>query len=87
MDPLYHGTPPRNREEMMMVQREVHDPILARVLETLGERELTQALDPYLKKEQELIQIGKPGKFESFTPIKPRGEGPSLAEMVIRDRT
>lgn len=72
----------------MIVQREVHDDNLGKLLQTLDETELTRILAPYLKKKQEtsLVKIGKHIPFKPFKAIKMKGEGLSASEMVVHDR-
>ena len=72
----------------MIVQREVHNTDLAKLLETIDETELTKIFDPYLKKEKKgrLIKTGKHRPFKPFNAIKMKGKGPSASEMVIMDR-
>lgn len=72
----------------MIVQREVQNTDLAKLLQSIDETELTKILDPYLKKKKEvnLIKTGKHGPFKPFNAIKMKGKGPSASEMVIHDR-
>jgi hypothetical protein len=72
----------------MIVQREVQNTGLAKLLQSIDETELTKILDPYLKKKKEvnLIKTGKHGPFKPFNAIKMKGKGPSASEMVIQDR-
>ena len=72
----------------MIVQREVHNTDLAKLLETIDETELTKIFDPYLKKKKEvnLIKTGKQGPFKPFNAIKMKGKGLTASEIVIQDR-
>jgi len=72
----------------MIVQREVHNPDLAKLLQTIDEKELTKILGPYLKqgKKVNLIKAGKHRPFKPFNAIKMKGEGLSASEMVVQDR-
>ena len=72
----------------MIVQREVHNSDLAKLLETIDEAELTKIFGSYLKKGKKgnLIKTGKHGPFKPFNAIKMKGKGLTASEMVIQDR-
>jgi len=72
----------------MIVQREVHNSDLAKLLETIDEAELTKIFGFYLKKGEkgDLIKTGKHGPFKPFNAIKIKGKGLTASEMVIQDR-
>ncbi len=71
----------------MIVQREVYNFALARVLQTIAESELEKALEPYLKKpEPRLLKTGKQRPFRPFKAVRMTNQGPAASEMVIQDR-
>ena len=72
----------------MIVQREVHNTDLAKLLQTVDETELKKIFGPYLKKKKkgDLIKTGKHGPFKPFNAIKMKGKGLTASEMVIQDR-
>jgi hypothetical protein len=71
----------------MIVQKEINNEKLAKVLKNINEKELLLALEPFLKKNKpQLLKIGKHKPFKPFKAIKMTGQGPTASEMVIRDR-
>ena len=72
----------------MIVQREVHNTELAKLLQTVEETELTKIFDPYLKKGKRvsLIKTGKHRPFKPYNAIKMRGTGLTASQMVSQDR-
>ncbi|MBW2492443.1 MAG: hypothetical protein JRE65_14980 [Deltaproteobacteria bacterium] len=61
---------------MMIIQREVHNADLAKLLQNIDEKE----------KKLRVIKTGKHGPFKPFNAIKIKGKCPSAYEMVIQDR-
>ena len=43
----------------MLVQKELKNPALARALKNIDEEELFLALEPFLKKQPQLLKVGK----------------------------
>ena len=71
----------------MIIQKEVNNLELARVLKYIDEIELLYALEPYLQMTKfQLLKVGKRKPFKPFKAIKMRGHGPLASEMVIQDR-
>jgi hypothetical protein len=70
----------------MLVQKELKNPVLARILKNIDEKELLSALEPFLKNQPQLLKVGKHKPFKPFKAIKMEGEGINASEMVVRDR-
>ena len=71
----------------MLVQREVHDTMLAGVLQNIGEMELAKALESYIEENKpKLLKAGKHRPFKPFKAIIMKGEGPTASQMVVEDR-
>ena len=71
----------------MIVQREVKNMELARVLKDIDENELLFALNLFIRKtKKQLIKVGKRKPFKPFKAIKMKGEGLSASEMIVQDR-
>ena len=71
----------------MLVQREVHDTVLAGVLQNIDEMELAKALESYIRESKpKLLKAGKHRPFKPFKAIRMKGEGPTASQMVVEDR-
>ena len=71
----------------MLVQREVHDTMLAGVLQNIDEMELAKALELYIEESKpKLLKAGKRRPFKPFKAIRMKGEGPTASQMVVEDR-
>ena len=71
----------------MIVEKEIKNPELARVLEHIDEKELLSALAPFIKKnKRNLLKVGRHKPFRPFKAIKMKGKGLTASEMVVRDR-
>lgn len=71
----------------MLVQREVHDTMLAGVLQNIDEMKLAKALESYIEKSKpKLLKAGKRRPFKPFKAIRMKGEGPTASQMVVEDR-
>lgn len=71
----------------MIVEKEVKNPELTRVLEQIDEKELLSVLAPFIKKNQQhLLKVGRHKPFRPFKAIKMKGKGLPASEMVVRDR-
>ena len=71
----------------MLVQREVHDTMLAGVLQNIDEMELAKALESYIEESKsKLLKAGKRRPFKPFKAIRMKGEGPTASQMVVGDR-
>jgi hypothetical protein len=71
----------------MLVQKEVHDIVLAGVLRNINEMELARALESYMEESKpRLLRAGKHRPFKPFKAIKMEGEGPTASQMVVEDR-
>lgn len=71
----------------MLVQREVHDTVLAGVLQNIDEMELAKALESYIKASKpKLLKAGKHRPFKPFKAIRMKGEGPTASQMVVENR-
>ncbi len=71
----------------MLVQREVHDTMLAGVLQNIDEMELAKALELYIEESKpKLLKAGKHRPFKPFKAIRMKGEGPTASQMVVEDR-
>ncbi|MDM8524454.1 hypothetical protein QUF80_13885 [Desulfococcaceae bacterium HSG8] len=71
----------------MMIQREMRNADLARLLCRIDEAELAKALEPYIKNDEpRLLKIGKHRPFRPFRAVRMTGAGSSASEMVIRGR-
>ena len=71
----------------MIVQKELNNLELAKVLNKINEKELLLALEPFIKMNKpQLLKVGKHKPFKSFEPIRMSGQGPTASEMVVQDR-
>ena len=71
----------------MLVQREVHDTMLAGVLQNIDEMKLAKALESYIEKSKpKLLKAGKRRPFKPFKAIRMKDEGPTASQMVVEDR-
>ncbi len=67
----------------MIVEREVHNPILASVLRNIDEVELAELLAPHIrKKKRKLLKIGSPTPIKQTQSVRMMGEGPTALKMV-----
>ncbi len=72
----------------MIVQREVHNPILASVLQDIDEMELTKLLESHIrKKKRKLLKTGTRKPIKPTQSVKMMGEGPTALHMVLDGRT
>ena len=71
----------------MLIQKEVKNIDLAKVLEDIDEKELLSALEPLIKQNKlRLLKAGKHKQFKLFQAIRLKGKGLTASEMVVRDR-
>ena len=70
----------------MLVQRDVHDTMLAGVLQDIDEMELAKALELYIEESKPKLTAGKHRPFKPFKAIRMKGEGPTASQMVVEDR-
>lgn len=70
-----------------MIQREMRNPDLARLLCRIDEAELARALESYIKNDEpRLLKVGKHRPFRPFKAVRMTGPGPTASEMVSRGR-
>jgi len=71
----------------MIVQKELNNLELVKVLKKINEKELLLAPGPFIKMNKaQLLKVGKHKPFKSFEPIKMSGQGPTASEMVVQDK-